>query len=345
MEVTKSHRWWFAAIAVIFDILCARVLLVRAELLSTVTFDNKSGETALVKLVGPTAQAVEVPNGQSSTLEAAAGRYYILVRYGSDPNKYRYTKGEPFEVEEKETATAREYSKITITLHPVVGGNYSTGPSSKEEFEKAPVGATPPKVSEAPKVYEVPKIYEVPRKTEVGKPVDQGEPQAASKVEVRFLDGHAVEIAQAQFIWEYEGSDVYPAISPPSRSHVSDILYVVRIRNDLTESLQWPMKELARLVFEYDFPSVDRPRLYRSAWLELATGRRLAGDYYVRTSQRLLMRNTHFVRAFRSEARLRVGTISLSACSHSNPFSSPVLKVLRLTPRKGSILMRTAKPL
>jgi hypothetical protein len=112
MKLTKSNIRWFAVTTALLGVLCALPLLARAELLSSVTFDNKSGEAALVKLVGPTAEAVKVPDKQTATVKVAAGRYHILVRYGSEPDKYRYTKGEPFEVEEKETATAKEYSKM-----------------------------------------------------------------------------------------------------------------------------------------------------------------------------------------------------------------------------------------
>ena len=132
-----DDRRWMAAILVVFGVLCTLPPRARAELLSSVTFDNKSGNEALVKLVGPFVQALAVPDGQSRTVKTPAGRYRILVRYGSPPERYSYAKGAPFDVEERETATGTEYSKITITLHLVVGGNYSTGPSSKDEFEKA----------------------------------------------------------------------------------------------------------------------------------------------------------------------------------------------------------------
>lgn len=99
---------------------------------NTVTFDNKSGEPALVKVIGPSGHTIEVPNGQSRTVNAAVGEYYILVRYGSNPEKYKYAKGDPFTV----TQTATQYSATTITLHPIVGGNYPTHPISAEEFEK-----------------------------------------------------------------------------------------------------------------------------------------------------------------------------------------------------------------
>lgn len=87
---------------------------------NTITFDNKSGEPALVKVIGPTGQIVEVPNKQSRSVNAAAGEYYILVRYGSNPEKYKYSKGDPFTV----TQTATQYSSIIITLHKVIDGNY-----------------------------------------------------------------------------------------------------------------------------------------------------------------------------------------------------------------------------
>lgn len=97
---------------------------------NTITFDNHSGETATVKLVGPTNQLVDVPKGQSITVNVAAGEYSILVRYGSS-NKYSYTKGDPFKVMQNDS----QYSAITITLHKVVDGNYSTQPSSQKEFD------------------------------------------------------------------------------------------------------------------------------------------------------------------------------------------------------------------
>lgn len=55
------------------------------------------------------------------------------MRYGSKPEKYRYSKGDPFTI----IQTATQYSVTTITLHKVVDGNYPTHPISAEEFEKA----------------------------------------------------------------------------------------------------------------------------------------------------------------------------------------------------------------
>lgn len=102
------------------------------ELKNTITFENQSGEYVLVKLVGPTAQSLEVPNGETRTVNVAAGEYSILARYGSTPDQYTYTKGDPFMV----TKTTTQYSAMTITLHKVVGGNYPAHPTSQEEFDK-----------------------------------------------------------------------------------------------------------------------------------------------------------------------------------------------------------------
>lgn len=94
-----------------------------------ITFDNKSGEVALVKLIGPTKREAKVPVGRTTSVEASPGTYYIKVRYGV-PDRYRYSQGEEFEV--TETATSR--SRTTITLHKVIGGNYNTRQIEAREF-------------------------------------------------------------------------------------------------------------------------------------------------------------------------------------------------------------------
>ena len=100
---------------------------------STITLDNQSGTAVLAKLVGATPHVVEVPDRQQRTVSAAAGEYYLLARYGSDPDSYTYDRGDPFLVEE----AADRYSEITITLHGVVDGNYATRPTTCEEFLEA----------------------------------------------------------------------------------------------------------------------------------------------------------------------------------------------------------------
>src|SRR5262245_6846995 len=80
---------------------------------ATITFDNQSGEVALVKVIGPTGRQTEVPNAQKRTVTVLGGQYYIVTHYGASPDKYTYSKGDPFKV----TQTSTQHSIITITLH------------------------------------------------------------------------------------------------------------------------------------------------------------------------------------------------------------------------------------
>lgn len=100
---------------------------------STITFENRSGETALVKVVGPRRIVVSVPTGASRTVKVGSGKHHILVRYGEHPDSYVYTKGNPFPVEDNR----HRVSRITINLEKTVHGNHGSRPSSREEFERA----------------------------------------------------------------------------------------------------------------------------------------------------------------------------------------------------------------
>jgi hypothetical protein len=97
----------------------------------TITFENSTGQYATVKLTGSTSLTVDVPSGQNRTVNVDAGKYYFLVRYGSKPGHYSYSRGDPFTV----IRTGTQYSMTTITLHTVINGNYHTRPSSAEEFD------------------------------------------------------------------------------------------------------------------------------------------------------------------------------------------------------------------
>jgi hypothetical protein len=100
---------------------------------SIITFDNQSGESALVRLVGPTREDVHVSSGgRSSISRVAPGQYVVYVRYGTT-GAYRYTRGEYFSVQEY----GPNYSHITLTLHVVPSGNYSYRESSEAEFNLA----------------------------------------------------------------------------------------------------------------------------------------------------------------------------------------------------------------
>ncbi len=138
----ETMRCWMKAFARVLPCvlisLGAVVPSVNAQNLpNTITLDNQSGDFALVKLVGPTGLVIEVPSGEHRTVRVAAGDYYLLVRYGTNPGGYRYTKGDPFTVRQ----TPTQYSATTITLHKVVGGNYPTHSTSQAEFEKQTVAS------------------------------------------------------------------------------------------------------------------------------------------------------------------------------------------------------------
>jgi len=95
---------------------------------SRITFDNRSGQGATVRLVGPMRREIYVLDDSARTIfNVRAGHYYILVRYEDG----RVAAGEHFDVE----ATATTYSKITITLHGVVGGNYPTRSVPEQVFQ------------------------------------------------------------------------------------------------------------------------------------------------------------------------------------------------------------------
>jgi len=141
MRYLKSHSWWLVMLlAVMLGLGLLAPVSGKSEVFaasttatdkSTITFINKSGVPALVKLVGPTKHTVEVGNGDSQTVRVAGGEYHMLVRYGTE-GKYRYSKGDPFNVTETQT----QYEEISITLHTVAGGNYDSKPSSPDEFNK-----------------------------------------------------------------------------------------------------------------------------------------------------------------------------------------------------------------
>ena len=109
----------------------AAVLPSLAQDLPTITFDNSSGQSALVKLIGPTDTEISVPDGSSRVVQVSGGNYYILCRYGSEGH-YRYTKGAPFLV----VQTSTQVSRVRITLHKVIGGNYNTRDTSEAEFSR-----------------------------------------------------------------------------------------------------------------------------------------------------------------------------------------------------------------
>lgn len=118
----------------VFTIWMSFFLIPSSEAVSernSLTFVNQSGEDALVKLVGPSRKIVEVSDGGKATVNIAGGSYCVFVRYGKGP-KYRYAKGETFQIHDSTTS----YTVATLTLHGVINGNYRTYGSSADEFNR-----------------------------------------------------------------------------------------------------------------------------------------------------------------------------------------------------------------
>ena len=74
---------------------------------------------------------VDVPNASTKGILIKNGTYYIVTRYGSAEEKYRYSKGRKFTM----NASKKKRQIVTITLHKVKGGNYSTKKVGKDAFE------------------------------------------------------------------------------------------------------------------------------------------------------------------------------------------------------------------
>jgi len=105
----------------------------RAQFQSSIAFENGTGQSALVKLVGPSTRQLSVPDHQTrSESGVAPGRYHIVVRFGDSEANYSYMEGDPFDVEE----VGDEYSEISITLQKVENGNYGSRPARRDEFER-----------------------------------------------------------------------------------------------------------------------------------------------------------------------------------------------------------------
>jgi len=101
----------------------------------TIIIKNYSGELAFVKLIGPTIQAIEIPQVQHRTVNALQGKYYFLVRYGSDSDKHTYFCSDSITVGK----SVLKDSVVTIILYKDFGSGYSIRKISRDEFERVPV--------------------------------------------------------------------------------------------------------------------------------------------------------------------------------------------------------------
>jgi hypothetical protein len=107
--------------------------LAQEEESNQIIFQNQSGQSALVKLIGPSSHVVSVPNGESRSVAVDSGEYYFITQYGKSPNQYSYRRSDKFTV----NAAPGQVARVSITLHTVPGGNFSTRGSSAAEFNAA----------------------------------------------------------------------------------------------------------------------------------------------------------------------------------------------------------------
>lgn len=99
---------------------------------------NPSNEDALVRLVGRTNKTVWVRGGEAREVPAEAGSYSLLVRYGIDPQRFSYSRSEPFEIGFNAPAP-----QATVALPPV-------RPLYQTAARDAVAPAPPPSAAEPP---------------------------------------------------------------------------------------------------------------------------------------------------------------------------------------------------
>jgi hypothetical protein len=108
---------------------------------NTLRFDNKSGSDAVVRVFdeasGKRVAEVKIPDGRMQGTSISAGRYYIVAKYAPMKGENKkagvtYAKGDPFDMK----PPPGKILTTTITLHRVVNGNYSSVPTTENEFEK-----------------------------------------------------------------------------------------------------------------------------------------------------------------------------------------------------------------
>jgi len=95
---------------------------------STISFQNRSGTDAVIRLLGPSAQKFIVLDGQSFDAHVDAGAYDVLVRYGRAPSEYLYSKAGPISVTKPED----KHPNFHITLLKPSVNN----PNAQKEFDK-----------------------------------------------------------------------------------------------------------------------------------------------------------------------------------------------------------------
>jgi hypothetical protein len=166
-------------------VLAALLLLaaaaVEAANQAAIQLENRSGENVLVRLVGPTAAVVAVPQGERRTVAVAPGSYQVLVRYGAEPSRFTYGRAESVTVSDSGA------SPMTVTLRPPGSGAATGTPPSPPAAALPP----PPPVAVQPRPAEPPRA-EPPR----AEPPRAEPPRAAGGGFV--LSGNIVNLAAAR---------------------------------------------------------------------------------------------------------------------------------------------------
>jgi uncharacterized protein (TIGR03000 family) len=117
---------------------------------SIVAVDNGTATDAVVKVIRLNGEErmvrnFYVPHGkQFSAEKIPPGRYVLRVAFGIDwdatARKFSadrsFSETEAFDVTEEETAGEIIYSRITITLHKVVDGNFKSDPIDEDAFSR-----------------------------------------------------------------------------------------------------------------------------------------------------------------------------------------------------------------
>ncbi len=95
---------------------------------SELTLDNQTDMDVLVKVVGDAnyTRTANVRAHASSTITCRTGSFYLKMRYREKNGNLIYQKGDNFSLD--------SFSKTTITLHKVVGGNYGSSSMRASDF-------------------------------------------------------------------------------------------------------------------------------------------------------------------------------------------------------------------
>src|SRR5262249_14848463 len=119
------------------------------EGLSTLTIENGTELDAFVKVFKVSGGRLLIRNlfivaGKTCTSDSVpAGEYVLLTAFGKDwdasTKKFNFRRSfaeaQRFEVTEEQVGLTTQYSRITVTLHKVLNGNFESHDISEADFE------------------------------------------------------------------------------------------------------------------------------------------------------------------------------------------------------------------